>query len=98
MTVLSMEEITEMIRILLQKYSAESALLFGSYARGEATPSSDIDIILVGGEHFVPHNIFAFAEELRALSGRNADVFEIREINNGSSLYKTVMKEGIRIA
>lgn len=98
MSVLSMDEITNIVRLLLQKYSAEYALLFGSYARGDATPDSDIDIIIIGGDKFIPRNIFALAEDLRELSGRNADVFEIREVNNGTPLYETVMKEGIRIA
>ena len=98
MSVLSLDEITDIVRLLLQKYSAEYALLFGSYARGEATPESDIDIIIVGGEKFIPRNIFALAEELRELSGRDADVFEIHEINCGAPLYESVMREGIRIA
>ena len=98
MSILTMDEITDIVRLLLKKYSAEYALLFGSYARGEATPESDIDIIIVGGENFTPRNIFALGEDLRELSGRSADVFEIRELNNGSPLYETVMKEGIRIA
>ena len=98
MSVLSMDEITTIVRLLLKKYHAEYALLFGSYARGEATPESDIDIIIVGGEQFTPRNIFALAEDLRELSGRSADVFEIRELNNGTPLYETVMKEGIKIA
>ena len=98
MSVLSMEEITAMIQSLLQKYDAEYALLFGSYARGEATPDSDIDLVVVGGERFIPRNIFALAEDLRALSGREADVFELREVNCGTPLYETVMKEGVRIA
>ena len=98
MSVLSMDEIADIVRALLEKYSAEYALLFGSYARGEATPESDIDIMIVGGEKFIPRNIFALAEDLREISGRNADVFEIREVNSGTPLYETVMKEGIRIA
>ena len=98
MSVLSMGEITNIVRSLLKKYHAEYALLFGSYARGEATPESDIDIVIVGGDQFTPRNIFALAEDLRELSGRSADVFEIRELNNGTPLYESVMKEGIRIA
>ena len=98
MSVLSIDEIRNIVKVLLQKYRAEYALLFGSYARGEATPDSDIDIIIVGGENFTPRNIFALAEDLREMSGRDADVFELREINHGSPFYESVMKEGVKIA
>ena len=98
MSVLSIDEIRNIVKALLQKYRAEYALLFGSYARGEATPDSDIDIIIVGGENFTPRNIFSLAEDLRKMSGRNADVFELREINHGSPFYEAVMKEGVKIA
>ena len=98
MSVLSIDEIRNIVKALLQKYHAEYALLFGSYARGEATPDSDIDIIIVGGENFTPRNIFALAEDLREMSGRDADVFELREINHGSPFYESVMKEGVKIA
>lgn len=98
MSVLSLDEIRNIVKVLLQKYRAEYALLFGSYARGEATPDSDIDIIIVGGENFTPRNIFALAEDLREMSGRDADVFELREINHGSPFYESVMKEGVKIA
>ena len=98
MRVLTLQEIESIVRSLLTKYNAEYALLFGSYARGDATPESDIDVIVVGGERFIPHNIFALAEELRELSGRNADVFEMREVNAGTPLYESIMREGIRIA
>jgi len=49
MNTLSRTEIEQVIRELLHKYHAEYALLFGSYARGEATAASDIDVIVVGG-------------------------------------------------
>lgn len=98
MSVLSIDEIRNIVKALLQKYHAEYALLFGSYARGEATPDSDIDIIIVGGENFTPRNIFALAEDLREMSGRDADVFELCEINHGSPFYESVMKEGVKIA
>lgn len=40
---LSRLEIENAIRNLLVRYNAEYALLFGSYARGEETPDSDVD-------------------------------------------------------
>ncbi len=94
----TIKEIENSIRILLRRYHAEYALLFGSYARGEATASSDVDVVVFGGEHFKKSDIFAFAEELREMTGKNVDAFEICEINKGSSFYDSLIKEGIRIA
>lgn len=98
MGVMTVGEIKAMVSKLLERYQAEYALLFGSYARGDATPNSDIDIVVVGGKNFIPRNIFALAEDLREMSGRNVDAFEMREVNVGTPFYETVMREGIRIA
>ena len=98
MNTLSRTEIEQVIRELLHKYHAEYALLFGSYARGEATPNSDIDLVVVGGPGFRARDIFARGEELRQLTRKDADVFELRELNTGTPCYNTVMQEGVRIA
>lgn len=91
-------DIENTIKTLLVRYNAEYALLFGSYARGEETPDSDIDVVVYGGKDFKKSNIFAFAEELREMLGKNADVFEMCEINQGTPFYDNLMKEGIKIA
>ena len=92
------EELEKHIKALLLKYNAEYALLFGSYARGEETGESDIDVVVIGGEKFKPVDIFAFGEELRQLTGKDVDAFEIREINKDTEFYENVIKEGVRIA
>ena len=46
----------------------------------------------------MPRNIFALAEDLREMTGRDADVFEMREVDTGTPFYESVMREGIRIA
>lgn len=98
MSTLSLNEIKTIVKELLERYHAEYALLFGSYARGDATSDSDIDVIIVGGKNFVPRNIFALAEDLREMTGLDADVFEMREVDTGTPFYESVMREGIRIA
>ena len=95
---LTMQEIERSVSLLLKKYHVQSAILFGSYARGEATDSSDLDLVLYGGEHFKKTNIFAFAEDLRQQTGKDVDAFEISEIEQGTPFYNAVMREGIRIA
>ena len=86
------------IRQLLDRYHAEYAILFGSYARGDATEDSDIDVVVFGGEQFRKKEIFAFAEDLRALTGKDVNAFEICEVNIGTPLFEAVMREGKRIA
>ena len=98
MEVLTRSELETAIRALLKKYHAEYALLFGSYARGEATASSDIDLVGVGGVNFRARDIFSFGEELRQLTHKDVDAFELRELNVGTPFYETVMQEGVRIA
>lgn len=87
-----------MVLPLLQKYHAERAILFGSYARQEADASSDIDLIVVGGIHFDPTDVLCIAEELHTALNKPVDVFEIREINPNSTFYDTITGEGVQIA
>lgn len=98
MTKLSRSDIEKHIKTLLVKYQAEYAMLFGSYARGDESDESDIDVIVVGGANFRAKDIFAFGEELRQLTQKNVDAFEIREINKNTEFYENVMREGVRIA
>lgn len=54
------------------------AWLFGSFARGEATPDSDVDI-LVEFDHSSPIGLFAYARMWRELEerlGRQVDLVE----------------------
>ncbi len=67
----------------LPRFGIASAKLFGSYARGEARPDSDIDVILYAGEGFRAFNVFGVAEELYRASGKGVDVYEIRELDEG---------------
>lgn len=98
MDILTQKELESLIRELLRKYHADYALLFGSYARGDATTESDIDLVVFGGASFRPADIFAFGEELRQRTGKEVDAFEIREVNVGTPFYDAVMQEGVRIA
>ena len=94
---MSMEEIEKEIRKLLKKYNADHAILFGSYARGEADENSDIDVIVVGGEKFNLTDILDFGDELRISTKKNVDAFEIREVVKDSDFYRNIMREGVRI-
>ena len=96
--ILTREELTETICTLLKKYCAESAILFGSYARLEADASSDIDVVIYGGSAFDPTDVFSLAEDLHRLTMKAVNVYETREIDQMSDFYRTILREGVRIA
>lgn len=91
-------DIENAIRTLLVRYNAEYILLFGSYVRGEETPDSDVDVVVFGGKNFKKSNIFAFAEDLREMIGKNVDAFEISEVDTGTTFYENLIREGVKIA
>lgn len=96
--ILTGEEVRLAIVPLLKKYRAEKAILFGSYARNEADGKSDIDILIIGGEHFAPTDVFCIADELYCALAKNVDVYELCESNAGSDFYSTIFAEGVQIA
>ena len=92
-----LDEIKVLVSSLVKKYNAEYAILFGSYARGEATRESDIDIIIVGGTNFSALDVLAFGEELRELTNKKVDAFELREVEQNTEFYQNILREGVKI-
>jgi hypothetical protein len=57
------------------------AWVFGSFARGEETPQSDVDILVVlDHSQTVGMNFFGMYEELKDLLGRNVDLVTERSL------------------
>ena len=96
--VYSRKELIDIIIPILRKYNAEQAILFGSYARQEADAQSDIDLLVIGGAQFDPTDVFCIADELHRVTGKQVDVYELREINAGTDFFHAIFAEGVKIA
>ena len=97
-TILTIGDIQRIVKPLAEKYHISEVYIFGSYARSEAAPNSDIDFLVFGGKDFRLTSVFAFAEELRMQIHKEIDVFEITEVNKDSAFYETIMKEKVKVA
>ena len=64
---------------LKRKYPLTNIGVFGSYARGEATNKSDIDIA-VEIDGYMGLNFVAMADEIESLLGIKTDVIPMRSI------------------
>jgi len=97
-TVLTLEQIKNVVKPLAEKYRVDAIYLFGSYARGEADADSDLDFLVFGGEGFKLTAILALQEELWEAFQKKIDAFEIRELNRETAFYDTVMREKVLVA
>jgi len=63
----------------------ERAYVFGSFARGSQSPTSDIDIRLEldRSKSFNLHDLTYFSKSVEQKTGREVDVISAREIKNG---------------
>lgn len=59
---------------VLAQYDVSEAYLFGSFARGEQTPDSDIDLRLVCGNTMTFGTLYERSHELEKELGRKVDI------------------------
>ena len=94
---LSIEEIKSYIMPVINKYPIDRVILFGSHARGDATDTSDIDLIVDSRGRLRNRKIFALGGELLNVLPVRVDVYDILEITNPSAMYDIILKEGVVI-
>lgn len=59
---------------VLPRYDVREAYLFGSFARGEQTPDSDIDLRLVFGDAMTFGTLYELSLKLENELGRKVDI------------------------
>ena len=94
---LSIEEIKSYIIPVVKKYPVEKVVLFGSYARGDASDTSDVDLVVESGGKMRNSKIFTLGGDLLAALPVRVDVYDILEIKKSSPLYNSIREDGIII-
>ncbi|MFN8015740.1 MAG: nucleotidyltransferase domain-containing protein [Acidimicrobiia bacterium] len=66
------------LKDICEKYHVQELRIFGSYAKGNFTDDSDVDVLYKFYEDSgIGLNIISFAEELEELFGRDVDIVPI---------------------
>ena len=105
------EQIETRIRDALAPLHPEKVILFGSYAWGQPTEDSDIDLYVVTRDDFVPATWREKRDIVRAVSNRILDLrtqyaidllvhtkpMHKKFVETDSALVRQIMKEGVRL-
>ncbi len=67
-------DISAAVSRVLSRYDVREAYLFGSFARGEQTPDSDIDLRLVCGDNMTFGMLYEISLELEEELGREVEI------------------------
>jgi predicted nucleotidyltransferase/DNA-binding XRE family transcriptional regulator len=93
--ILEMDYIIEKCKRILDEYPVHYCILFGSYSKGKAGESSDVDLLIssdVKGLKF-----YGMVEKLRNALHKKVDVLNVEQLKDNLELTNEILKDGIRI-
>lgn len=82
---------------VLAQYDVSEAYLFGSFARGEQTPNSDIDLRLVCGNAMTFGKLYELSHELERELGRKVEIVTNPPEHMRPAFRKSIKQEEIRL-
>ena len=89
------DDIRNICASVFKDYSVDYCYLFGSYAKGKATESSDIDLLLSTNLKGIKY--FGLVEHLRENLHKNVDVLNVEQLQNNFDLTKEILRDGVKI-
>ena len=93
--ILSLQTIQNVCAEVLADYDVEYGYLFGSYAKGTATETSDVDLLLSTSAKGITY--YEMVETLREKLKKKTDVLNLEQLGNNPALIHEILKDGIRI-
>ena len=79
----------------MEQYGISYCYLFGSYAKGTAKETSDVDLIV--SNELRGLKFFGMVEDLRENLHKKVDVLDVGQLENNLKLLNEVLMDGIKI-
>jgi len=101
----SLGQIADYVKPVAEKYKIPSVCVFGSYARGDATENSDIDILIdrCGSDIKNMYSFVAFCSDLENVFMKNVDVITVQQLEQHGAIERipyiieAISKEKVRV-
>ncbi|MDY0151917.1 MAG: nucleotidyltransferase family protein [Candidatus Cloacimonas sp.] len=71
-----LKKVYKAIEPFIEEFGISQIRIFGSYARGEETPQSDIDIIVDIGKQIGIYQFIGLKQDIEATLNKNIDLFK----------------------
>lgn len=94
-SVLSLDSIKYLLLPIVHRYDIQSVSIFGSYARNEAKPGSDVDLLIDGGNYQGLIEYMNMIDEIRSVLGRNVDVVTQASLDRSRTKADLIFKKNV---
>ena len=95
-TVFTIDDLKAALIPVFQNHGVKRAVIFGSYSKGNATPKSDVDILVdsdLKGLSFVG----LIGDIKDSLNGKEVDVFNVTHVDKDSPVDREIRSTGVEI-
>lgn len=94
-TIYSIATIQSLLKPVFDSYHIKKAILFGSYAKGQAHQNSDVDILVDSGLKGLA--FFGLLEDVVTALDKNVDMLDVSQVARNSMVDKEIAKSGVLI-
>lgn len=93
--ILTIKEITDICSSIFSTLDVQYCYLFGSYAKGSASETSDIDLLI--STSITGMKFYDLVESLREGLKKKVDLLTVDQLKDNLSLTNEILKDGIKI-
>ncbi len=93
----SVNDLKALLAPAFSAYPVSRGYIFGSYARNEATESSDIDLFVEPSPDFRSYDTCGVLSRAMQLSGKSVDCYSTLDFDENAPIYKKIIQDRVLI-
>lgn len=94
-TIYSLEELKSVLTPVFERFGVRRAVLFGSYAKGQATQNSDVDLLVDSGLRGL--SFFGLLDGVASALRVPVDLIDVSQIEKNSPVEREIKMSGVPI-
>ena len=93
----TLDVIRQALEHVLHRYDVREAYVYGSYARGDQTPESDIDLRFLCGDSITYGDLYRISKELEDALGTEVDILTCKPEKLRPSFYDSIKDDEVML-
>ena len=95
MAAYTLTQLKALVEPVARRHGAQKVSVFGSYARGQATEKSDVDLLVDSGLRGL--SFFGLLESVCSALGCDVDLIDVTQVEKGSPVAREIDQSGVPI-